>query len=241
MSSSGFDRLLDRTASVALIVAAAVLLWAVLVNRGPETTPGPAGVQQLDAASVVDWPRPSSVTGSSAARVAIIEFSDFECPFCARHAREVYPRLMEEYVDTGQVQYVFRHFPLDIHPLAIEAAEAAECAASQGMYWEMHDRLFAANAALTQSDLLNHAASLRLRSEDFESCLLANVMLDRVMDDRRAGDELGVTATPTFFFAEVHDDGKLSLLAKLSGAMPYSTFQSTLDELLSTTASPTGP
>lgn len=241
MSTSGLDRLLDRTASVALIVAAAVLLWAVLVNRGPETTPGSATVQQLEVARVVDSPRSSSVRGSSTARIAIIEFSDFECPFCARHAREVYPRLMEEYVDTGQVQYVFLHYPLDTHPLAVEAAEAAECAAGQGMYWEMHDRLFAANAALTHSDLLNHAASLRLRSEDFESCLLANVMLERVMKDRRTGEELGVTATPTFFFAEVHDDGKLNLLAKLSGAMPYSTFQSTLDELLSTTEPPTGP
>ncbi len=140
-------------------------------------------------------------------------------------------------MDTGEVQYVFRHYPLDIHPLAVEAAE---CAAGQGMYWEMHDRLFAANAALTRSDLLNHAASLRLRPEDLESCLLTDAMLERVMEDRRAGGELGVTATPTFFFAEVRDDGKLSLLAKLSGAMPYSMFQSTLDELLSTTASPTG-
>ena len=241
MSSSGFDRLLDRAASVALIVAAAVLPWAVLVNRGSEAAPDSAAVQELEVARVVDSPRPSSVRGSSAARVAIIEFSDFECPFCARHARQVYPRLVEEYVDTGEVQYVFRHYPLDIHPLAVEAAEAAECAAGQGMYWEMHDRLFAANAALTRSDLLNHAASLHLRPEDFESCLLADAMLERVMEDRRAGSELGVTATPTFFFAEVRDDGKLSLLAKLSGAMPYSAFQSTLDELLSTTASPTGP
>ena len=212
-----------------------------MVDRGPETTPDSARVQQLEVARVVDSPRSSSVRGSSAARVAIIEFSDFECPFCARHAREVYPRLMEEYVDTGELQYVFRHFPLDIHPLVVEAAEAAECAAGQRMYWKMHDSLFAANAALTHSDLLNHAASLRLRPENFESCLLANGMLERVMEDRRAGDELGVTATPTFFFAEVHDDGKLSLLAKLSGAMPFSTFQSTLDELLSTTASRTGP
>lgn len=212
-----------------------------MANRDSEIMPDSAGLQQREVATVVDSPRPSSVRGSSAARVAIIEFSDFECPFCARHAGQVYPRLMEEYVDTAEVQYVFRHYPLEIHPLAVKAAEAAECAAVQGMYWEMHDRLFAANGALTHADLLNHAASLHLRPEDFEDCLLASAMLERVMEDRRAGDELGVTATPTFFFAEVHDDGKLSLLAKLSGAMPYGTFQSTLDEILSTTASRTGP
>ena len=241
MSSSGLDRLLDRTASVALIAAAVVLLWTLLVNHGSDTAPDSVEVQQLEVARVVDSPRSSSVRGNSAARVAIIEFSDFECPFCARHARQVYPRLMEQYVDTGDVQYVFRHYPLDIHPLAVKAAEAAECAADQGKYWEMHDRLFAADAALTHSDLLDHAASLKLRSEDFENCLQADVMLERVMEDRRAGNELGVNATPTFFFAEVLDDGKLSLLARLSGAMPYSTFRSTVDELLSRTASRAGP
>lgn len=71
-------------------------------------------------------------------------------------------------MDTGEVQYVFRHYPLDIHPLAVKAAEAAECAADQGKYWEMHDRLFEADTALTHSDLLDHAASLQLRPEDFE-------------------------------------------------------------------------
>ena len=144
-------------------------------------------------------------------------------------------------MDTGEVQYVFRHYPLDIHPLAVKAAEAAECAADQGKYWEMHDRLFEADTALTHSDLLDHAASLQLRPEDFENCLQADVMLERVMEDRRAGNELGVNATPTFFFAEVRDDGKLSLLARLTGAMPYSTFQSTVDELLARTASRGGP
>ena len=236
MGSTGFDRLLDRTASVAVIVAVAVLLWVVFANPGSDTMPDSGRVEQLEVARVVDSPRAASVKGSAAARAAIIEFSDFECPFCARHARQVYPRLVEEYVDTGKVQYVFRHYPLDIHPIAVQAAEAAECAAGQGMYWEMHDRLFEANGALTEPDLLSHAASLHLRPEDFEDCLLTNVMLERVMQDRREGNALGVTATPTFFLAEIHDDGTLSLLAKLTGAMPYSTFQYALDELLSTTS-----
>jgi len=232
MGIVNLDRLLERTASVAVIVAATVLLWAVLANRGSGTLRDSARLQELEMARVADSPRPTSVRGSSAARVALIEFADFECPFCARYARQVYPRLMEEYVDSGKVQYVFRHYPLEIHPRAVQAAEAAECAAGQGMYWEMHDRLFESNGALSESDILEHAASLRLAAEDFESCLLTNAMLGRVMEDRREGDELGVRGTPTFFFAEVQDDGRYRLLTKLSGAMPYSMFRDVLDELL---------
>lgn len=229
------DRLLDGTASLAMIVAAGVLLWTVLSDREPEAVSGSGGLERLEVAEVVDSARPASVKGDSGARVAIMEFSDFECPFCGRHAREVYPRLVEEYVDTGKVQYVFRHFPLDSHPLAIKAAVSVECAARQGKYWEMHDLLFQANGAVTETALLRHAASLGLQPEDFATCLVDNATVDHVMEDRLQGRELGVTSTPTFFFAEVRDDGTFSVLAKLSGARPYSAFQSALDDLLSPT------
>ena len=136
------------------------------------------------------------------------------------------------------MQYVFHHYPLDIHPLAGKAAEAVECAAREEMYWEMHDLLFEANGALAESDLLRYAASLDLQLVDFETCLSTNAMVTRVMEDRRHGEELGVRGTPTFFFAEVQDDGRLNLLARLSGAKPYSMFRSTLDELLSSIAMP---
>lgn len=182
---------------------------------------------------IVDVPPPVSIKGDTNARLAIIEFSDFECPFCGRYARDTYPRLTTEYVDTGKVQYVFRHYPLDIHPFAFKAAAAAECAGREGMYWEMHDLLFAAGDALAEPDLLGYAATLGLQQEDFEACLKGGAMTERVLEDRQYGEALGVSATPTFFFAEVREDGKLGLLAKLSGARPYSTFQSTLDELLS--------
>ncbi len=232
MRLRGMDRLLDRMASVAMVLAAGVLLWAMLADRRPEAGPGPAGVEELDVAKVVGPPRRASVRGKSSAGLAIIEFSDFECPFCGRYARDVYPRLVEDYVDTGKVQYVFRHYPLENHPLAVKAAEAVECAAGEGMYWNMHDRLFEANGALTERNLLEYAASLELSPVDFETCLRTDAMAGHVIEDRRRGEELGVTATPTFFFAEVLEDGKLRLLAKLRGARPYSSFEAILDELL---------
>ena len=238
MQVHGLDRLLDRVGSVAMIVAAVALLWAILAGRPPEPDRGSPGVEELEVVQVVDPPRRSSVRGESSARLAIIEFSDFECPFCGRYAGEVYPRLVEEYVDTGKVQYVFRHYPLAIHSLAFRAAEAVECAGGEGMYWEMHDRLFEANGALAEPDLLGYAAALGLPVVDFETCLRTNAMAERVMEDRRHGEEWGVVGTPTFFFAEVHDDGRLSLLAKLRGARPYSLFRSAVDDLLSSTIRP---
>lgn len=228
----GMDRILDRLASVAMIVAATTLLWVVLGDRGSEAVPGSAAVERLDEAEVVDPPPRAGVRGDPGARVAIVEFSDFECPFCGRYAREVYPRLAEDYVDTGKVQYVFRHYPLDTHSFAAKAAEAVECAGREGMYWEMHDLLFRTPAALTQPDLVRYGASLSLPLDDFETCLRSAATAERVLEDRRHGEALGVVATPTFFFAEVLDDGKLSLVARLTGARPYSTFQSALDELL---------
>ena len=232
----GMDRILDRFASVAMIVAAITLLWVVLSDRGSEAVPGSAAVEGLDEAEVVDPPPRDSVRGNPDARVAIVEFSDFECPFCGRYARDVYPRLAEDYVDTGKVQYVFRHYPLDSHPFAAKAAEAVECAARQGMYWEMRDLLFQVPPARTEADLFRYAVSLGLRLDDFETCIESAATAKRVMEDRRHGEALGVVATPTFFFAEVQDDGKLSLVATLKGVRPYSTFQSALDELLAATA-----
>lgn len=226
------NRILQRLAFAALIVATFALLWAVLARPRPETASVSAGVEELHIGQVMDRPRQSTIRGDPDSRIAIVEFSDFECPFCGRYSREIYPRLAEEYIETGEVQYVFRHYPLVIHPFAFRAAEAAECAARAGMFWEMHDLLFEAAGALTEADLLRYAGSLSLESADFETCLRTGAMAERVVSDIRDGEALGVAGTPTFFFAEVHDDGKLSVLAKMNGMRPYSSFKSKLDELI---------
>ena len=227
----GMDRVLDRLSSVALVTAAATLLWIVLTDRQADTV-NTGGVERFEMPVVVDPPPPASVKGDPGARVAIIEFSDFECPFCGQHARDTYPRLMDEYVDTRKVQYVFRHYPLSIHPRAFRAAEAVECAGREGVYWEMHDLVFGADGALAEDDLLRYATILDLDSAAFAGCLKNGVAAERVTEDRQHGEALGVTATPTFFFARVDGDGRLSLAAKVSGLRSYSTFQSVLDELL---------
>ena len=101
--------------------------------------------------------------GKADARVTIVEFTDYQCPFCSRYVRETYPQLDKEYVQTGKVKYVLRDLPLEaIHPLAMKAAEAAHCAGEQGKYWEMHDRLFANQTELARTDLAKHAQALGL-------------------------------------------------------------------------------
>ena len=109
--------------------------------------------------------------GNGDAKVTLIEFSDYQCPFCGRHFSQTLPRLMTEYVKTGKVKYVLRDFPLEpIHPLAFKAAEAARCAGDQGKYWEMHGRLFSNQQALGPKDLPRHAEAVGLDVTRFQEC-----------------------------------------------------------------------
>ena len=220
-------------ASISMIVAAGVLVW-VVVSRQPASQGAPVSVERLDADIVVGYPPAAAVRGHTDARVALMEFSDFECPFCGQYALEVYPRLMEEFVDPGMVQYIFRHYPMEeIHANALRAAEAVECAAGEGKFWMMHDRLFEAAGALTRLDILAYATAMGLQPFSFETCLDSGAMRGRVSEDRREGMRLGVEGTPTFFLAERQQNGTLRLVTKVVGAQPYATFESLLREELS--------
>lgn len=170
--------------------------------------------------------------GSANAPLTIVEFSDFQCPFCGRHFQQTYGQLDKEYISTGKVRYVFRHFPLErIHPQAFKAGEAAECATAQGKFWEMHDRLFANQQALMPADLLKHAQALGLDEARFTTCL-AGQMTARVRADLALGAQAGVTATPNFFLGVPMPGGKIKVLRKLNGAVPFATFKSAIDALL---------
>src|SRR5262245_44258871 len=101
--------------------------------------------------------------GASDARVTLVEFTDYQCPFCARHQKETVPQLIDKYVKTGKVKYVVRDFPLEsIHPAAVKAAEAPHCAGDSGKYWEMQERLFANPKSMAPDDLVAHAQALGL-------------------------------------------------------------------------------
>lgn len=171
------------------------------------------------------------IRGDQAAPVTIIEFSDFQCPFCKQHVTDTQPALDEAYVDTGKVNWVFKHFPLDIHPQAPAAAVASECAAEQGQFWEMHHRLFEAVEEWSVSEpnpvFVGLAEELGLDTGAFESCLADPEIAARVDSDMADGAPF-VRGTPTFI---VLYNGQGTIIP---GALPADRFQQVLDELLAT-------
>ncbi len=178
----------------------------------------------------------AAIKGSAIAKLILIEFSDFECPFCERYVRESYPQIERDYVSTGKVRYVFRHFPLErIHPRAMKAGEAGECARLQGKFWPLHDRLFANQKLLEPPALVEHARAVGLDLKSFETCLNGQAA-SAVRADLDAGARAGVTGTPTFFVGFAQNDGSVHVVEKLVGAVPYASFQSVLNKMLTLTS-----
>lgn len=167
--------------------------------------------------------------GNPDAPITMIEFSDFQCPYCGRFFAGTLPAIVREYVDTGKVKLVYRDFPLDFHPAAIPAAEAAECAGEQGQFFAMHDRVFVTlsdwSTSVNPAFLFKqYAGELGLNQSAFDSCLDNHDMLDEVRADIRAGISAGVSGTPTFFI-----NGQ-----KIVGAQPYSVFSGLFESILNT-------
>jgi protein-disulfide isomerase len=164
------------------------------------------------------------VRGNPSAPVTVLEFSDFQCPYCVR-ARPTVARVRETYGD--KVRWAFRHFPLppDVHPLAQKAGEAAACAGEQGKFWEMHDRLWASNGMLEVPELKSAAAAVGVDSARFAECLDSGRHAGLVERDLGAGAGWGVSGTPAFFV-----NGR-----PLVGAQPFEVFQQVIDDELERT------
>lgn len=170
--------------------------------------------------------------GDPHARVALIEFSDFECPFCGRYMRDSYPQLDHDFISTGKIRYVFRHYPLvNVHRNALKAGEAGECAERQKKFWQFHDRLFANQKLLDPPSLIAHARAVGLDMKVFETCLAGDAT-STVLGDMDAGTRAGVMATPTFLFGFVQEDGSVQVMERVVGAKPYTALKSVLDRML---------
>ncbi len=171
--------------------------------------------------------------GSEKAPVAILEFSDFECPYCAVFTNTVLPSLTTKYVEHGLVSFWFRQFPLPIHPHAVQAAQSALCAAQQGRFWEMHDALFANQDMLSRPQLLSHGAAIGLDAQLFRKCL-DGPPFDSVATDQAQGEAAGVTGTPTFFVGKRNADGRLVASVVLQGARSAREFDQAISPMLPT-------
>lgn len=173
--------------------------------------------------------------GDPNAPITIIEFSDYECPFCERFYANTLPLIEENYINTGKVNFVYRDFPIQsIHRNAATAAVAAECADDQNSFWSFHDMIFENRDTWRKLDgvnLLNefeqYAVTLGLNSEEFDTCLESGKYLDEVRKDLQDGQKYGITGTPGFFIG--NEDIGYTLV---SGAQPYQNFEKVLDKML---------
>ncbi len=195
------------------------LLWGADSPSAPQQANDPAApapVRRIEV-SIEDSP----ALGPADAPVTIVEFSDYECPFCARWHQQVYKRLMKEY--EGKIRFVYRDFPLtNIHPNATPAAIAARCAGEQDAYFSFHDALLSYQYGLGQDAYLSYATELGLDVKAFQTCLDEKRYADKVEADMRYGYSIGVSSTPTFFVNGI----------AIVGAQPYEVFQQLIEKEL---------
>jgi len=158
------------------------------------------------------------IRGNPNAAITLVEFSDFECPFCERQYQTM-KQLLDEYPQ--EIRLVYKHFPLGFHQYAQKAAEASECAWEQDSFWEYHDKLFENQSDYSVENFKKWANSLGLKTNQFNDCLDSGKYAKKVQADAKEGEEKGVSGTPATFI-----NGQL-----ITGALPYATFKEAIDSL----------
>jgi protein-disulfide isomerase len=177
-------------------------------------------------------PNTQEVKGNKGARVAIIEFSDFQCSYCLSYVTQTFPQIDKDYIKTGKIKYFFRNLPLTGgHPNAFRAAEAAHCAAEQGKFWEAHDRFFANQDTLNPNDWPQHAQALGLDAKKFDQCLMSGKYDDEINQDIDDAQRVGINGTPAFLIGVMApNSSKVTVSKIMMGAETYDNFKKALDE-----------
>jgi protein-disulfide isomerase len=210
---------MHRPIPIALAVALSLL-------AGCASTPADAPASESQSPANA----PFNVIGRDDAPVTIIEFTDLQCPYCARYASQTFPRLKRDYVDTGKLRYTSRDLPLPFHSFALPAAVASRCAGEQGRFWEYREALFASQSLLGTEPYGRIAGELGLDVEQLEACRSSGEQESNVRADLAMAAQHGIRSTPTFVIGRVVNgefQGEV-----VSGAQPYEFFKSKLDALL---------
>jgi protein-disulfide isomerase len=212
------------------MLAAGVFIWKTGFTPAP-ARPSQQAVQKVNNVRL-DASHLSHITGKG--DVVIVEFTDFQCPFCGKHARDTLPILRKGLIDSGRARYASINYPLAaIHPAAIPSAKAAECAGEQGKFWEMHERLFSDATASATDRLDEHLQSIGLDLHRFKQCVTSDRVAIKVQRDHDIGQRLGVSSTPAFFVGKLEQDGGATLLLKISGAKRAEVFERAVEEVRS--------
>ena len=213
---------LDILANSAIVMVAVLLLWTLL-------KPDAGADDGVDALEDVTMSASLLTKRVGTGDRILLEFADFQCPYCAEYALKDLPRLKRELVDAGRLSYAYLHFPLKgIHPEADMAGIAAECAGQQGRFWEMHDRLFANQGRLSNEEFAGQARAMGLDSAQFGECMQSTEAAVAVEADFQQGLALGVRATPTFFIGTIGTDGVVELSSRMRGQVALEGIEAAL-------------
>lgn len=213
---------------VSILFAALLISGAIFYTKGYNTANIGSGAPKSGETIKVSTDD-DAFMGAKNAKVVLVEFSDFQCPFCRRFWKETLPSIKKDFIDTGKIKFVYRDFPLNFHPAALPSAQGSECAREQGKYWQFHDKIFQeqdskgeGTITFTITDLKQWAAKIGLNAGEFNSCLDSGKYTDEVQKDYNDGVKYGVSGTPTVFV-----NGK-----SIVGAQPYEVFKAAIEEAL---------
>jgi protein-disulfide isomerase len=218
-----------------LLIPASVLIGSVLISLSILGGAGKLNLQDaagnnreegVEAESDAQLTERKGAFTKGSGKIKIIEFSDFQCPYCQKFYNEAYQQIKTKYIDTGKITLEFRHFPLPFHANAQKAAEAFECAGNQGKAFEMHNVIFekgkSDGAGLSVADLKQYASVIGLNTSKFNSCLDNGETADRISRDLEDGRKAGIQGTPSFFIGG----------EKVVGALPFNSFETVIEEAL---------
>jgi protein-disulfide isomerase len=197
-----------------------------LLEKQAAAGPQQAGEQVVKAKVNIDG---AYALGSKDAPLTMVEFTDFQCPYCQRFHVNTFAELKRDYIDTGKLRFVSRDLPLDFHPNAMQAAEAGRCAGEQGQFWAMRDRMNANPDKLDLANLLSWAVELKLNVIGFRACVQSQKYKNAIQSDIQMAQRIGANGTPSFVVGKSTTEGVDGEL--VVGAMPYQLFDQKLKEL----------
>lgn len=177
-------------------------------------------------------------TGAQDARVVLVEFTDFQCPYCGDFHQEAFQKIADQYIATGKVRYAVRNFPMPMHPYAFTAAKVAMCAAHQNKFWEMEDKLFANQRALDAEDLVEYARQVGLDMNQFKDAVNSDEIDKAIRRHIQEGMKLGVNGTPTLFIGLAQPGEQVRIIEEFEGAQPFEAIQPAIEQALAKSESP---